>query len=139
MLLRPEWDRTCADCQRFQFDDEEESPRRGRVELTRDGDPLPRATDPPCRRCPKVPASVLDVRQRTGGRVTPADAVEPDDRHRRAVEHYLACAAVNQFPDDDWVRDHARLIRPLARQADDRPLLHLTAAVRSLAGRVARD
>ncbi|WP_149112131.1 hypothetical protein [Limnoglobus roseus] len=83
--------------------------------------PLPRATSPPCRRCPKVPASVLAVKQRTGATVTPADAYEPDDRHRETVAHFLGCAAVGRFPDDDWVTRNAQFLRPLLKAAEDRP------------------
>lgn len=86
--------------------------------------PLPRVTDPPCRRCPKVPRSVVAERQRTGGRVTPDDAVEPGPEHRLAVAHFLEYAAVDfeDLPDDGWVRRHAALIRPLLRRVEQRPL-----------------
>lgn len=134
MLLESHWDRTCDECRRWDFDDEEDSPpgRRGLPVLDGSGNPGPRVNDPPCRRCPKVPASVVARRQRTGDRVTPADALEPGPEHRLAVEHFLECVAVGRFPRDGWVRRHAALLRPLHQHAEQRPLVALADSIRSL-------
>ncbi len=91
---------------------------------------MPRVTDPPCWRCPKVPRSVREERQRTGKRVTPADAIEPDADARQAVDHFLECAAVGQFPDDGWVRRHAMLLRPMLQRVEQEPVREMTDLLR---------
>lgn len=124
-MLEPHWDRSCADCIRWEFDDEEDSPpgRRGLPVLDDDGrTPVPRGGNPPCRRCLKVPAATRIAKQKSGDRVTPDDAIEPGYAHRLAVEHFLECEAVRQFPDDGWVRRHAALIRPLLHLVENRPI-----------------
>lgn len=92
--------------------------------------PIPRATDPPCRRCPKVPRSVVESRQRSGGRVTPADALDPGPEHRQAVEHFLECAAVERFPKDGWVRRHAAMLRPVLQRVEQEPIREMTDLLR---------
>lgn len=132
MLLAPEWDRSCADCRRWLYRDDDETPAeyRGTV-LTRAGKPLPRpaAVPPPCFKCEKVPPDVRQRKQEAGEEVTPADAVEPDAAARRVVEHFLECDAVRHFPDDPVVRRHAVLVRPVAAAAEGDPLRELIGLV----------
>jgi hypothetical protein len=136
MYLEPLWNRTCEECQKWEYDDEDDSPagRRG-LPMTdpHSGERIPRATDPPCRRCPKVPAAVVRVKQDRGERVVPSDAVEPDHDHRLAVKFFAECSAVgDDFPDDGWVRRCAALIRPYERAWNNRPIADLAAVIQVL-------
>jgi hypothetical protein len=85
-------------------------------------DRIPRVTRPPCFRCPKVPAETVAARQKTGERVTPADAIEPEPRHWRIVEHDLECRAVNRWPNHETIRRYARIVGDYVQAARDRPL-----------------
>jgi hypothetical protein len=95
--------------------------------MRRAGRPVPRPLNSPtpCWQCPKVPQAVKDAK----GEVTAADALEPDQMHRDAVEQFLEYDAARAFPDDEWVRRNAFVIRPVKDAADAAPLRRLAALV----------
>jgi hypothetical protein len=70
------------------------------------------------------------MKQRSGETVTPLDAIDPSESHRTAVYHYLECRAVNQFPDDGWVRRTAMILHPVFMQREQKPILELTGIMR---------
>ncbi|MGL6094460.1 MAG: hypothetical protein ACRC7O_01495, partial [Fimbriiglobus sp.] len=108
--------RSCADCQRWQYEDsgDRDDPRFGDVHTLRSGLPMvrPKGTNPPCHVCPKIPASVKANR-------TPADAVEPTEQSREAYWHYTRCVAVGRFPQDRLVEENAGVIARVLRICDD--------------------
>lgn len=138
MLLHPEWDRPCADCQRWIYRDDEQTPLAERGEVMRFGGKLvPRdlkLVPTPCHRCEKVP---LPLREQASepGVLSARDAIEPEDRHRRAVDFHMECRAVLAFPDDSLVRRSAALIQPIVEQRQRRPLELLISIVAALARR----
>ncbi len=130
MYLEPLWNRTCDECQKWEYDDEEDSPpgRRGLPMLDPySGERIPRSTDAPCWRCPKVPAATVKMKQDRGERVVPSDAIEPCHEHRLAVKYFAECSAVDDFPEDGWVRRCAALLRPYERALQNRPIADLAA------------
>lgn len=112
LILHPEVaDRSCADCQRFLYDDTPD--RMGPRSLRRDSTgkktlpmyrPLNAGT--PCHQCPKTP-----TKQR-------ADAVEITPRVWYAYQHYRECLAVGNFPDDALVREQAAVFRDIEDERD---------------------
>lgn len=118
MIARPEWDRTCADCQTYLYDDSPGSRRYG-LPLLRAGELVLQDQPPvtPCAQCPKIAEGVRVRAAQEGRLVGPADADEPTPMHRAVVEHFLECEAIRRFPNDPWVRRHARIIRPIWEQA----------------------
>ncbi len=138
MFLAPEWDRSCDDCKRWIYKDDESVPmsERGTV-MQFGGKPMVRdlkLIPPPCYRCEKIPESVrANIAPGVDGSM---HAVEPEERHRQAIDFHLECRAVNSWPDDALVRRHAALIEPMIRRAERRPLEVLTATMASLASRM---
>lgn len=132
MLLHPEWDRSCSDCQRWVYRDDDQTPPNERGErLIFAGQPIPRdlrVTPTPCFKCEKVPYEVR-TKAADPSQLTHADAIEPEIRHRLAVQFHLECNAVRQFPNDPLVRRNARIIQPIVEERDRRPLELLIATV----------
>jgi hypothetical protein len=100
---------SCADCKKWLYKAGGELTRRPSGPL---GLPVlrPPGTPLPCHQCPKIAA---------GDEPRPENAQELTDRNRRALAHYLECAAVGCFPDDPLVRRHAALIKEALAAADE--------------------
>lgn len=98
-LLHPEWDRSCATCEKYLPKDD------GTLLLNRStGEPLRRTREPtPCHKCPKVPLAV-----RTSGadpRKMRQFACDLTTQDRKTWAFYRKCRSVGRFPDDalvDW-------------------------------------
>lgn len=82
-------------------------------------------TTTPCYMCPKVPESVRKAKQEAGEEVYPSDAIVPDEEAFRVVDVHLACRAVNAFPDDPIVRQHALLVHPFVEAHARRPIAQM--------------
>lgn len=121
MLFHPEWDRPCADCQKYLYDDDGNVQRRP----AKVGLPVINVTgDTPCHVCPKIPAGVSTDAPSAELR---RHAVEMSERNRKAFRHYLECKAVGQFPDDAIVRRNAAVIRWIEDEFQRRPIERLLA------------
>lgn len=115
ILLHPEVaSRSCEDCQRYAFDDwpgrfaaKPMTMASGRIVLRATG------SKPPCRACPKQPASVPEAER------SPATAAELSPRNAEAYRHYRECRAVGDFPADPIVRRNAAIIRDAEDESDD--------------------
>lgn len=114
LLFHPEFDRTCADCQRWIYDDDGQVLRRP----AREGKPVIRLPmqPTPCEKCPKIPKGEVAIA---------ANAVEMTEQNRQAFIHYLECRAVGQWPDDVIVRQNARIIRQVFDEWERQPLRNL--------------
>lgn len=83
--------RSCELCKQYLFSSD------GRIRLDGphglSGNPIPRhpSQPTPCRSCPKIPE---------GKKPCPENAIELTPENRQALEHYLECKAVGDFPDD---------------------------------------
>lgn len=108
-LARPEWDRSCADCQKYIYEEDgrrKVNRRTGLLVLNASG-----MTD--CCACPKISDRVFDEAGNEIRKV-PANvkklrphAVEMTPRLLAAWRHYRECKAVGRFPDDPLVRANA--------------------------------
>lgn len=110
MLLHPQFAfRSCRDCQRYSYDRDEN------VKRDRNGRPYPRPAivPTPCQTCPKL---------RGERRKAALFAVEVTDRDVRALNHYLECRAVSDFPADPIVRSNAAIIRAIMDEIERAPL-----------------
>ena len=115
ILFHPEFDRTCADCQKYLYDDDGLLVRRP----ARTGLPVlrPKGAATPCHKCPKIPKGEAPL---------PTNAQELSEKNRRAFGHYLQCRAVGRFPEDPIVRRNAVVIREVHDEFERRPLVLLT-------------
>ncbi|MFO0937832.1 MAG: hypothetical protein U0798_15110 [Gemmataceae bacterium] len=118
-LARPQWDRSCADCRKFIYEE------NGQRKLhKRTGLPVLNPSGlTPCASCEKVPAHVFDEQgieipktNKNANRLR-EQAVELTARIARAWWHYRTCRAVGRFPDDHVVRANAVLFREVEDQA----------------------
>lgn len=97
--------RPCEACLKYAYDH-----TTGKLRRNPDGTPQlrPPGTKAPCETTVKAPR---DVRQRICPKIAPDAGIELSGRNREALEHYLECRAVGQFPQDPIVARNARLIR----------------------------
>ena len=129
MLLQPEWNRSCRDCQTWVY--ETDGARRGLPMLrrTREGvfEQVKQGDPPltPCGSCPKVSDHAKRKAIEEGRSPTSVDAIEPEQMHFEIVEHFLTCDAVRSFPDDPWTRFFARYLRPVKDEYERRALANL--------------
>lgn len=124
-LLAPEWDRSCAACERHVYRDDGTPQLRGGLPV-----PRPAGTPTPCHKCPKVPA---DLRA-SGADWTAcrAAAVDPTPRTRRALAFYRRCRAVGRFPDDPLVAECAATVADVERAVESAGRERLTRALETL-------
>jgi hypothetical protein len=103
-LFHPEWDRSCASCEKFLYSRDGTCPvdRKTRLPLLR-----PPGTPTPCTHCPKVPEWL-----RGGGdwKTARAAAVDLTTANRKAIAFYRRCEATGRFPDDPLVAWYSALI-----------------------------
>lgn len=113
--------RSCDDCERYMYNDGDESGRMGdRIILLAGGAKWerPKGIPTPCHKCPKVP------RDKRTARACRADAIEPTPLSWAILWHYRACKAVNEFPRaldgriDPLVKRHAGLIAEVVRAVE---------------------
>jgi len=134
MLLKPEWNRTCLDCETWLYDQEPSSENYGR-RMVRGGEFVPQDHPPvtPCNSCPKISRDVKERAIEDGRYLTSADADEPDPVHFQIVYEYLKCDAVGRFPRNYWMKEFAVIIKPIQTVAEQRPLMELMASLRAVA------
>lgn len=129
-LLFPEWNRPCAVCEKYIWQDK----NPGRVQRRADGEPVERKNDSiplRCIECPKVPQWAKE--QNKDWRELRALAVEDiTPENEEALRHYTECRAVGAFPDDDIVRLCAGVIRPIEDEAARAPAERQTVATTGL-------
>ena len=112
--------RSCDDCEKFMWNDSEESGRMGdRILTLASGErwERPKGIPTPCHQCPKVP------REKRTARACRKDAIEPTERSWAILWHYRACRAVGEFRGadgqiDPLVRRHAGLIAEVVRAVE---------------------
>lgn len=124
-LLAPEWNRSCAECERHVYRDDGTPQLRGGLLVLR-----PAGTPTPCHKCPKVPADL-----RASGadwKACRAAAVDPTPQTRRALAFYRRCRAVGRFPDDPLVAECAAAIADVERAVESAGRERLTRAVEVL-------
>lgn len=124
-LLAPEWDRSCAACERHVYRDDGTPQLRGGLLV-----PRPPGTPTPCHKCPKVPADL-----RAGGadwKACRAAAVDPTPATRKALALYRRCKAVGRFPDDPIVAECAAAVADVERAVESAGRERLTRAVEVL-------
>jgi len=83
--------RSCSDCFKWIYDDD------GKVKKLRGSDkpfPRPKGVLPPCFKCPKT-AHMENPDDRVA-----YNAIEPEEKHWVAIEHYDRCNATRHFPVD---------------------------------------
>lgn len=121
--------RSCDDCEKYLWEDEEIVRRPVKVGL-----PVlrPPGSSLPCAvgdrslgtdRCPKIPLDAPAVSRRY--------AVGLSDQHKEALDYYHECRAIgDNFGDDpDWlVRRNAKIIRAMFDQAEQLSAVKLLAA-----------
>jgi hypothetical protein len=102
-------DRSCDDCERFQYHDTPKG--MGELIMLESGKPMPRPKGclTPCYMCPKIPKSAR-VKNREA-------AIEPTEKSLAAIQHYKRCAAVRIFPDDEIVARNAVIIGDIEQQS----------------------
>lgn len=112
-LWRPEWDRSCADCEAWQYNRDGTLVRDRRTSL-----PLarPPGTPTPCTLCPKVPKND----RLHGWRHARTAAIDMSGANRQAWEFYRRCRATVRFPDDPVVAWYAGLIEPIVDEFESR-------------------
>lgn len=124
-LLAPEWNRSCAECERHVYRDDGSPQVRGGLLVVR-----PAGTPTPCHKCPKVPADL-----RASGadwKACRAAAVDPTPQTRRALAFYRRCRAVGRFPDDPLVAECAAAIADVERTVESAGRERLTRAIETL-------
>jgi len=139
LLARPQWNRSCEDCQKFIYEDDGQQKKN-----TRTGLPVLNTSGlTPCADCEKIPAHVYDEnaveipKTMNNAKRLREHAVELTPRIAQAWQHYRECKAVNDFPNDPIVRANAVLFRDVEEQADrqrqeDREFIRLERILASL-------
>lgn len=134
MLLNPEWNRTCADCETWFYDQEPGSENYGN-RMLRNGELVPQESPPitPCNGCPKISRETKRRAIEDGRYLTSADADEPETLHFTIVYEYLKCHAVGRFPKNHWMKEFGVIIKPILTVAENRPMMELMHSLRALA------
>lgn len=95
-LFFPQWNRPCALCVEWVFDED------GLIKRDRKGDPVPRGKAPtPCLKCPKVPAWAKQAGKAEPELRALADEITPENQ--RALDRYREWRATHSFPADPLV------------------------------------
>lgn len=113
--------RSCEDCRKFLFNEEEEISRRPANDPNGKPNRRPLNTSLPCAigmdsksdRCPKIPKSAPAI--------SDLYAETLSERNRQALNHYLECEAVGRegYERRDWiVRRNARILSMIYREHD---------------------
>ena len=125
-LLSPEWNRPCAACAEYWYQDD------GRLKRDTTGEPLkrPKGAPTPCQSCAKVPKWAKE--QGKDWTELRALADEMSAENEAAYTAYREWKATNSFPNDAVVRWYAGLIAGVEREADAVPVAQQTAAIYSL-------
>lgn len=134
MVLHTEFNRTCESCRTWVYDDVPSSHRYG-LPMVRAGQLIEQDDPPvtPCGKCPKISDAVKMRAAEEGRRVTHTDAVEPGPMHRAVVEHFLESEACREFDaKNEWVRRHARIIRPVYESAHPSGVAELGAMLKAI-------
>lgn len=119
-LARPQWNRSCTDCQKYVYDDAGQIKKNQRTGL-----PLINAGGlTPCVDCEKIPHKVYDE---YGNEIPKTNkntaklrkhAVDMTPQILQAWRHYRECRAVNDFPKDHIVRANAVLFSDVDAERD---------------------
>ncbi len=125
-LLSPEWNRPCAACEQWWYQDD------GRVKRDAGGEPVPRpkGAPTPCQSCAKVPKWAKEQGKEWDELRKLADEISLENE--AAYEAYREFRATNSFPDDPIVRWYSALIREVEEEAATVPVQNQTAAINAL-------
>lgn len=121
-LIHPEWNRPCAACETWWYEDD------GRVKRDATGEPMrrPAGAPTPCNSCAKVPKWAKERGFDVSELRKLADEITPENE--QAWEAYREFRATGAFPDDPVVRWYSALCREVEDEAAKVPAERLAAA-----------
>lgn len=85
----------------------------------------PKGHATPCHQCPKTEGLPIEKRTRK-------NAVTLTFKNQMALQHYLECRAVNQFPDDPIVRRNASIITPFYEMIEQKDMMRVLSTLTSV-------
>lgn len=121
-LLHPEWNISCAHCEKWwkKADGSYQFRRPLQLQIVAE---RPKGCPTPCTTCPKVPAGVRMAA--TTWQEARHAAVEVSEQTRQTLEFFKRCRATDRFPDDPLVDWYSVIIRDVWDEADTLPLVRI--------------